>query len=134
MEFPATAYSAATRTVPTTFAAWGALSQPALTSLYGKMTHRMLVLVEGSQLAAAAPDLPFAVIDGQKALPLHEIILFYGRLLWAADDALDTDLSVLAAPSNSRPSSLGPSRTAGLTLRRAERRAFCSACARWRAR
>jgi hypothetical protein len=81
MEFPATAYSAATRTLPTTFAAWGALSQPALASLYGKMTDRMLVLVEGSQLAAAAPDLLFELIDGQKALPLHEVIFFYGRLL-----------------------------------------------------
>ena len=99
MEFPATPYSAATRSIPATFAAWGGLSQPALNSLYGKMTDRMLVLVEGSQLAAAAPDLPFTLIDGRKALPLHEVILFYGRLLWAADDALDTDLSVLVAPS-----------------------------------
>ena len=82
MEFPATAYSAATRTLPAMFAAWGTLSQPARASLNGAMADRMLlVLVEGSQLAAAAPDLPFAIIDSKKSLPLHEIIFFYGRLL-----------------------------------------------------
>ena len=59
----------------------------------------MLVLVEGSQLAAAAPDLPFILVDGVKALPLHTIILFYGRLLWPADDVLDTDLAALVGPA-----------------------------------
>ena len=44
-------------------------------------------------------DLSFELVDDTKALPLHIAVFFYGRILWPADGALDTDLSMLAALS-----------------------------------